>query len=201
LLAKRLFDLTLATLAIAFSLPLGLAIAALIKLDSKGPVLFSQDQLGQGGRTIRPLKFRTMHVGAEAILARILAEGGPLAEEYRVYHKLRQDPRVTRVGRFLRRTSLDELPQLLNVLRGEMSLVGPRPYLSRELPMMEGQESLICALKPGVTGFWQVTGRNETSFKQRVRMDVHYVSNWNLGWDLALFLRTFWAVLRTRGAC
>jgi undecaprenyl-phosphate galactose phosphotransferase len=200
LLAKRLFDLASAILAMAFALPLGLVIAALIKLDSKGPVLFAQDQLGQGERTIRPLKFRTMHPGAEAILARILAEGGPLAEEYRAYHKLKEDPRVTRVGRILRKTSLDELPQLLNVLRGEMSLVGPRPYLPRERPMMEGREPIIRLMKPGITGFWQVMGRNETTFRKRVQMDTFYVRRWSLWWDLGLFLRTFYTVLRAKGA-
>lgn len=198
---KRMLDLALVLLGLPFALPLLLLVALVLRLDSPGPILFSQAQLGRRGRCIRPLKFRTMHVGAEESLCQILDQGGPLAEEYRCFHKLKNDPRVTRVGRFLRKTSLDELPQILNVLKGDMSLVGPRPYLPRELPMMGGREEIILLSRPGITGFWQVFGRNETTFRKRLQMDMHYVRSWSLGLDVLLFLRTFYVVLAAKGAC
>jgi len=198
---KRTLDLALVLLGLPFALPLLLLIALVLRLDSAGPILFSQEQLGRGGKRIRPLKFRTMEQGAEETLCHILAQDGPMAEEYRRFHKLKHDPRVTRVGRFLRKTSLDELPQIFNVLKGEMSLVGPRPYLPRELSMMAGKEEVILLSRPGITGFWQVFGRNETTFRKRLQMDTYYVRNWSLGLDAFLFLRTFYVVLAAKGAC
>ncbi len=199
-LAKRTLDLTLVLASLPFTLPILTLVALAVKLDSPGPLLFSQNQMGRSGRTIRPLKFRSMQVGAEAILQKILAEDGPLAREYRAFHKMKQDPRVTRVGRILRKTSLDELPQLWNVLIGEMSLVGPRPYIPRERHAMLGREELILTLKPGITGFWQVYGRNATTFRKRVQMDAYYVKRWSLGMDVVLLLRTFWVVVASKDA-
>lgn len=199
-LLKRILDLALVLGTLPFSLPVLALVAAAVKLDSPGPLLFSQPQMGRHGRTIRPLKFRSMQVGAEAILQKILAEDGPLAREYRQFHKMKQDPRVTRVGRILRKTSLDELPQLWNVLTGDMSLVGPRPYIPRERFAMLGREELILSLKPGITGFWQVYGRNATTFRKRVQMDTHYVRRWSLGLDLWILARTLWVVIGSRGA-
>ena len=197
---KRVLDVALVLVGLPFALPLMGAIAVAVRVGSKGPILFSQPQLGLRGRTIRPLKFRTMQEGAEARLQELLAAGGPLAEEYRLFHKFKHDPRVTPIGRFLRKSSLDELPQLFNVLWGDMSLVGPRPYLPREVEAMMGQGEAILQVPPGITGYWQVCGRNETTFQARVTMDVHYVRHWSLALDLRLFLRTFWVVIRGQGA-
>ena len=199
--AKRMADVVLTVLSLPLSLPLMGLLALAVKLDSPGPVLFRQDQLGRHGCRIRPLKIRSMHVGAEEMLQRILSEGGPLAQEYARYHKLKADPRVTRVGRWLRKTSLDELPQLWNVLKGDMSLVGPRPYLPRELPKMAGHEDTILLVRPGITGLWQVSGRSDTSFNTRVKTDLAYVQHWSLATDLGLLVRTLWVVLRGSGAC
>ena len=146
------------------------------------------------------MKFRTMAPDAEALLQRMLDEDPKAHEEYRKYHKLRDDPRVTRVGRFLRKTSLDELPQLWNVLRGEMSLVGPRPYLPRESAEIGVTQSEILRVHPGITGLWQVSGRNHTSFEERVRIDAYYVRNWSIWLDLVLLARTIKSVLNSRGA-
>jgi lipopolysaccharide/colanic/teichoic acid biosynthesis glycosyltransferase len=199
-LAMRLFCLALVLLSLPLWLPVLLLLMLAVKLDSPGPVFFSQDQLGRHGHRIRPLKFRTMHLGAEARLQALLAAGGPLAEEYARHHKLKADPRVTRVGRLLRRTSLDELPQLWNILAGDMSLVGPRPYLPRELPAMGGHEGTILQVRPGLTGLWQVSGRNQTTFAARVQFDVAYVQQWSLRQDLRILGRTLRVVLLGVGA-
>jgi lipopolysaccharide/colanic/teichoic acid biosynthesis glycosyltransferase len=199
-LVQRALWLTLVVLSLPLWLPVLVLLMVAVKLDSPGPIFFSQDQLGRQGRRIRPLKFRTMHLGAEARLQALLAAGGPLAEEYARHHKLKADPRVTRVGRLLRRTSLDELPQLWNVLAGDMSLVGPRPYLPRELPAMGGHEGTILQVRPGLTGLWQVSGRNQTTFAARVQFDVAYVQQWSLWQDLRILGRTLWVVLLGVGA-
>ena len=137
---------------------------------------------------------------AKALLQRMLKENAERREEYSKYHKLRRDPRVTGVGRFLRKTSLDELPQIWNVLRGEMSLVGPRPYLPRESGDIGAPQDEILRVRPGITGPWQVAGRNESLFSDRVRMDVHYVRNWSVWLDLVILARTVKSVLLSRGA-
>jgi lipopolysaccharide/colanic/teichoic acid biosynthesis glycosyltransferase len=156
--------------------------------------------MGRDGKLFSCVKFRTMMPDAEAVLQRILAEDEDAREEYQKYHKLRNDPRVTRVGRFLRKTSLDELPQIWNVLRGEMSLVGPRPYLPRESMDIGASQSEILRVTPGITGPWQVAGRNHTSFGERVRMDAFYVRDWS-GWlDLVLLARTVRCLLSSRDA-
>ena len=156
--------------------------------------------LGRDGKLFSCLKFRTMVPDAEAALQRLLAEDPQAREEYAKYHKLREDPRVTRVGRFLRKTSLDELPQLWNVLRGEMSLVGPRPYLPRESEDIGVTQSDILRVYPGITGPWQVNGRNHASFDERVRMDAHYVRDWSVWLDIVLLARTVRTLVSDRGA-
>jgi len=156
--------------------------------------------MGRDGKLFSCLKFRTMVLDAEAVLQRMLEEDGRLREEYLRYHKLRHDPRITRVGRFLRKTSLDELPQVWNVLRGEMSLVGPRPYLPRESLDIGVIQSEILRVPPGITGLWQVNGRNQTSFSERVQLDAYYVRNWSVWLDLVLLARTARTVILGRGA-
>jgi len=198
-LAKRVMDMTLTIFGSVFVLPFLLLIALLIKLDSRGPVFYTQNRLGKDGESFRAFKFRTMHGDGEERLKAVLDSDPNLRAEYEVFHKLRKDPRVTRIGRFLRKFSIDEFPQLLNVLRGDMSLVGPRPYIERELTDMSGQEKIILRAPPGMTGMWQVSDRNATSFTQRVQIDVYYVRNWSPWLDIHILARTFGVVLRGSG--
>jgi Undecaprenyl-phosphate galactose phosphotransferase WbaP len=183
-------DLVLTAIGGLFLLPIVLLLGLAIRLDSPGPALFFQNRLGKDGKPFRAAKFRTMHVDAEQRLEAVLKSDGALRAEYEQFHKLTNDPRVTRIGRVLRKYSLDELPQLLNVLRGEMSLVGPRPYLQREVPDMDQKEGIILRVLPGMTGMWQVSKRNSTTFAHRVKMDVYYVRNWSPWLDLYVLART-----------
>lgn len=197
---KRILDLFGVLVGGLLVSPLLLGIAVLIKLEAGGPVLYKDVRMGHNNRPFLCMKFRTMVPDAEAILQRILTEDIELNEQYARYHKLRDDPRVTRVGRFLRKTSLDELPQLWNVLRGEMSLVGPRPYLPRESVDIGIAQSAILRVHPGITGPWQVSGRSIASFDERVRMDSYYVRNWSVWMDILLLARTVGSVLFSRSA-
>ncbi|MFT7553588.1 MAG: Undecaprenyl-phosphate galactose phosphotransferase WbaP [Rhodothermales bacterium] len=199
-LMKRAVDVVASILALVVLAPLGLLLAVLIRLESKGKVFFVQTRVGRNGRPFSILKFRSMYEDADVRLGRLLLEHPELKQEYDHYHKLRDDPRTTRVGRLMRRLSLDELPQLINVLRGDMSLVGPRPYLAHELEKMGTHLGLILAVHPGLTGLWQVSGRNTLSFSERVEADVEYVNNWTARGDLVIVLRTVPAVLTAEGA-
>jgi lipopolysaccharide/colanic/teichoic acid biosynthesis glycosyltransferase len=198
-LAKRIMDGALTCFGTLFVLPFLLLIALLIKLDSKGPVFYTQKRLGRDGEHFKAYKFRTMHGDGEDRLKAILDADPQLRAEYEIYHKLRKDPRVTRIGRFLRKFSLDEFPQLLNVIKGDMSLVGPRPYLERELTEMGGQEKIVLRAPPGMTGMWQVSDRNATSFAQRVQIDVYYVRNWSPWLDIHILAKTFGVVIKGSG--
>lgn len=198
--AKRVLDLGATVVGGALVLPLLLVIALLVHAESGRPIFYTDWRMGKDGVPFPCIKFRTMVPGAEAVLELMLAEDAGLREEYVRYHKLRVDPRVTRVGRFLRRTSLDELPQLWNVLRGEMSLVGPRPYLPRESGDIGEAREEILRVPPGVTGPWQVSGRNHAIFTDRIGMDIHYVRDWSVWLDLVLLARTFRALFVDKGA-
>jgi exopolysaccharide biosynthesis polyprenyl glycosylphosphotransferase len=198
-LAKRIMDVALTMFGTIFILPFLVLIGALIKLDSKGPVFYTQKRLGKDGTYFEAYKFRTMHGDGEERLKAILEADPALRAEYDIYHKLKKDPRVTRIGRFLRKFSLDEFPQLLNVIKGEMSLVGPRPYIERELTEMSGQEKIILRAPPGMTGMWQVSDRNATSFAQRVQIDVYYVRNWSPWLDIHILAKTFGVVIKGSG--
>jgi exopolysaccharide biosynthesis polyprenyl glycosylphosphotransferase len=196
LLLKRAIDLTLIVLATPVVLPLAGLIALAIRWDSPGPAIFRQCRVGRGGKTFTTFKFRTMVVDAEARkaeLAQLNEADGPI-------FKIRDDPRQTRVGRLLRRSSLDELPQLWNVLRDEMSLVGPRPQLPEEVAQYEDWHHRRLEVKPGLTGLWQVLGRSDTSFDEMVRLDIYYAENWSPGMDLRILLETIPAVLSGKGA-
>jgi lipopolysaccharide/colanic/teichoic acid biosynthesis glycosyltransferase len=173
------------------------AIAVAVRLDSPGPVLFRQTRIGAKGEPFEMLKFRTMCVDAESRLAEVV---GAQDAGNTVLYKMRRDPRVTRVGRVLRRYSLDELPQLLNVLRGQMSLVGPRPPLPREVEGYEADAVRRLRVQPGLTGLWQVSGRSDLSWDESLRLDLWYVDNWSLMLDLQIIFRTAKAVLRGTGA-
>ena len=198
--AKRLMDVAFTLLGGILVVPVLAVLALLVRLDSKGPVFYRQPRLGRDGSRFQAVKFRTMHGDGEKRLADVLANSAKLRAEYEQFHKLSKDPRVTRIGRMLRKYSFDELPQLWNVLMGEMSLVGPRPYLEREIPEMKHQERIILRATPGITGMWQVSERNATTFEERVKMDVHYVRNWSPWLDLYLLARTFSVVLGGTGS-
>jgi len=198
--AKRALDFTLTVVGGLMILPIILTLALLIKLDSKGAIFYRQERLGRDGTRFKALKFRSMHGDGEARLAAVLASNPKMAKEYEEFHKLTNDPRVTRIGRVLRKYSLDELPQLWNVLWGEMSLVGPRPYLEREIPDMQRQEGIVLRSMPGMTGLWQVGDRNSTGFAERVKTDVHYVRNWSPWLDIYILGKTIGVVLAGTGS-
>ena len=195
-LGRRALDVTVAALALLLLLPLLAVIALLIRLDSPGPVLFIQKRVGKDGGEFSVFKFRSMFTNAEDRLASVLnanERSGPV-------FKMRLDPRVTRIGRPLRRCSLDEVPQLLNVLRGEMSLVGPRPALPREVALYTPEQKLRLSVTPGLTGLWQVSGRATLSFEQSVALDLEYVRRQSVGLNVVLILKTIPAVLTGHGA-
>lgn len=193
---KRCSDLALGILFSLLAVPLALIIAILIKLESKGPAVFTQRRLGIRDSRFNCLKFRTMLANGHEKLAAHLAENPLAAEEWAHYAKLRgYDPRLTRIGGFLRRWSLDELPQFWNVLRGDMSLVGPRPYLPHEFERMGRSAASILSVRPGVTGLWQVSGRNRLTFDQRVNLEAWYVRNWTVWFDCILLAKTVYTVL------
>jgi len=197
---KRAMDVVLAAGALVVAVPLGCLIALAIFIESGGPVFFSQKRVGRGNRRFRLWKFRTMVQDGREILSNHLSESPEAAAEWHANHKLRRDPRVTRVGRLLRRISLDELPQLWNVLRGEMSLAGPRPIVEGEIRHYGAAYPLYSLAYPGLTGLWQVSGRNDISYKRRVELDVEYVRSWSVGLDLRLFLKTLRVMVRGTGA-
>lgn len=196
---KTAFDLLLAVLLLVVLSPLFLIVTLLVRRDG-GPAFFSHQRIGAHGRTFGCLKFRTMVPNADAVLLKALAANEALAAEWDATQKLRHDPRITVVGRFLRATSLDELPQLVNVVRLEMSLVGPRPIVKAEVARYGDDIAFYYEARPGLTGLWQVSGRAETSYVQRVRLDCWYVKNWTMWHDVAILSKTIPAVLSRRGA-
>lgn len=196
--AKRAFDLFLALLFLPVILPIILTLAVLTLMDG-GPAFFGHKRVGQNDQTFRCWKIRTMIPNAEAVLQKHLAENPEAAAEWASDYKLNDDPRITRIGHFLRQTSLDELPQIWNVLRGEMSFVGPRPVTRVELEKYRGYEWCYLSVKPGITGLWQVSGRNDVNYAERVQMDVAYLSSHSLVQDVSIIFRTAGAVLNRTG--
>jgi exopolysaccharide biosynthesis polyprenyl glycosylphosphotransferase len=208
LLLKRLMDLMWGSLALAMAAPLMAAVAIAVKLDSRGPVFFRQERVGAGGRRFRIYKFRTMRHGASEEAHRALVQGmmsrpesrtGKALGDGQVVYKLVDDERVTRLGRWLRRASLDELPQLINVLRGDMSLVGPRPPLPYECDVYDFWQYDRLQVKPGITGLWQVSGRNLLTYQRMCELDIEYVRRWSLWLDLKILLKTIPVVLLNSG--
>jgi undecaprenyl-phosphate galactose phosphotransferase len=198
-LLKFAFDQTAALLLIVLLVPLFVVLAALVRADG-GPAFFRHRRIGVGGRVFECLKFRTMVVDADKALRQVIETDPRAAAEWNATQKLRNDPRITHIGDFLRRSSLDELPQLLNVLRGEMSLVGPRPIVQAEVAKYRDDIEYYYAAKPGITGLWQVSGRSDMSYNRRVKLDAWYVQNWTLWHDIAILLKTIPAVFLQRGA-
>ncbi len=196
---KRILDMFLTILMLLFTWPIFIILALLVRFDSKGPILYTQKRLGQHGKTFDSFKFRTMYNNADTKLDELLESDPEARQEYAEYHKLVNDPRVTPVGKVLRRYSLDELPQLINVVKGDMNLIGPRSYLPRELPTMGDYAKIILKVKPGLTGWWQVMGRNATSFKERLRLDEYYISNWSIWLDIYIIIKTIWVLITGQG--
>lgn len=197
---KRILDVALCVLAFPVLFPLFILLAMLIRLDSPGPAIYRQQRLGRGGRVIYVCKFRTMVQNADEVLKSILERDTALREEWAKDHKLKHDPRITRIGAFLRKTSLDELPQLINVLAGDMSLVGPRPIVEAEIAKYGDVYEDYCCVRPGITGLWQISGRNNTTYEERVSLDQYYISNWSVWMDLWILGRTVPVVLTGYGA-
>ena len=195
-IAIRALDLTLAATLLVLLFPVLVAVAVAIKVDSPGPVFFRSTRVGHRTPTFRAWKFRSMVTDAEAQLLIVLASDPLLAAEYNTYHKLKKDPRLTRVGRLIRKTSLDEVPQLLNVLAGQMSMVGPRPNLLGESHVFGHSLDEVLRVRPGLTGLWQVSGRSQLSLTDRVAMDLHYVRTRTVRGDLRICVKTFFQLCR-----
>jgi lipopolysaccharide/colanic/teichoic acid biosynthesis glycosyltransferase len=199
-LAKRAMDIAIAGTALLVAAPFFLVVALMVRADG-GPAFFAHPRVGRLGRVFGCLKFRSMVVDSQARLDALLAADPAARAEWEATRKLKNDPRITRIGRFLRATSLDELPQLINVLKGEMSIVGPRPVTAAELERHYGAAAAhYLSVRPGITGLWQVSGRSETTYDQRVALDVAYVSQPSLATDLRILVKTPLAVLSRRGA-
>lgn len=193
-------QVAIAILALIFLMPLMVAVALAVWAQDGGAPLFGHVRIGRGGRSFRCLKFRSMALDADERLVRLLAEDPRAAAEWARDHKLRCDPRVTRLGAFLRKSSLDELPQLLNVVRGEMNLVGPRPIVDAEIARYGRRFNHYCRVKPGITGLWQVSGRNDVSYRRRVAMDALYSRKRSVALDVRILLATIPAVLLKQGS-
>lgn len=200
LFIKRILDITVAVLLLILAFPFAALISLAIVLDSRGPVFFGHTRIGKGNRRFRLWKFRTMVSDADAVLEQYLGAHPDLRAEWLDTHKLKNDPRVTRVGRLLRRSSLDELPQLISVLRGEMSMVGPRPIVAEEAPKYGRLFDLYLQVRPGLTGLWQSSGRTDTSYRSRIALDLHYLQERTLWLDLWVLLKTVRVVLLGHGA-
>ena len=197
---KRIFDFILSLLAIIVLLPIFLIIAIIVRIDSKGPAFYVQKRIGLNGKLFKIYKFRTMVVGADKKLRKYLKENPEALEEYEKYKKLNDDPRTTKMGIFLRKTSLDELPQLINIIKGEMSIVGPRPYLLKEKKDMGKYYDPIITCKPGLTCIWQVSGRSNLSFQQRLDLDMEYLNKRGIKLDIILIFKTFYKIFKSEGA-
>jgi exopolysaccharide production protein ExoY len=197
---KRTFDITTAVLALVMISPLFLMLMALVKFSDKGPMFYGHSRIGHSGKTFRCLKFRTMVVDGDRVLQAHLQTNSRAMEEWRATRKLQDDPRVTAVGTVLRKLSLDELPQLINIIRGEMSVVGPRPVVEEELEKYDADAVYYLQSRPGLTGLWQVSGRNDVSYDTRVAFDTQYVKNWSLSSDMVIIARTIPAVCLSRGS-
>jgi len=196
----RAFDIVIALAVILFTAPLLIMIALGVKLHDGGPALFGHERIGMGGRTFRCMKFRSMVTDAEARLAALLAVDPQARADWAKDFKLKRDPRITPLGDFLRRSSLDELPQLFNVLRGDMSIVGPRPIVRSEAVRYGARFESYCTVRPGITGLWQVSGRNDVSYRRRVAMDAVYARSKCLSWDVKILLLTVPAVFLAKGS-
>ncbi|MDR2532693.1 MAG: sugar transferase [Oscillospiraceae bacterium] len=194
---KRGFDIFASFFGLVFLLPLFLIVATIIRIDSKGKAIYAHNRIGRNGKPFKMYKFRSMVHNADEVLSRFTPEQ---KAKFEVNFKLEDDPRITKIGVVLRKTSLDELPQLINILRGELSIVGPRPIVKSEMYKYGENMNKLTCVKPGLTGYWQVRGRSTTTYEERVAMDMFYIDNLSLLLDVKIFFATFAAVLRKQGA-
>ncbi len=199
---KSIFDVLFALLLIIIGLPFIILISILIKLSSRGPIFFTQERIGKNNKPFKCIKFRTMHPEAEDLLDNLLKTNETIRREFEETRKLKNDPRITNIGKFLRKTSFDEIPQFINVIKMEMSIVGPRPIVREEVLKYDNLISKVLSVKPGITGLWQVSGRNNLSYKRRIDLDCLYINNFNFFMDLKIMIRTFGVIFfpNDRGA-
>ena len=199
---KTIFDILFALIFLIVGLPFFAIISLLVKFSSRGPIFFLQERIGKYKKPFKCIKFRTMHAEADDMLENLINNNEKFRKEFAETHKLKNDPRITTIGKFLRKTSLDEIPQFINVLKMEMSIVGPRPIVAEEIQKYGNSISKVLSIKPGITGLWQVSGRNNLSYQRRVFLDCLYVKNISLLIDLRIILRTFGVILfpNDRGA-
>ena len=201
LIIKRIIDIIGATIGIFCMIPITLVIAIFNFINKeKGPIFYTQNRMGKNGKHFKMYKYRTMIIGADEILEKILNENEEAKREYAVNKKFKNDPRITKIGKILRKTSLDEFPQFINVLKGDMSLVGPRPYLPREKKDIGSYLPYIVAVRPGITGLWQVSGRNDLTFKERLELDLEYYKNITLKTYVIVLFKTITKVINKDGA-
>ncbi|WP_180059655.1 exopolysaccharide biosynthesis polyprenyl glycosylphosphotransferase [Acinetobacter sp. YH12128] len=196
---KRAFDIIFALFFLIILSPFILILALLIKKDG-GPAFYGHERIGQNGIRFKCLKFRSMAVNSQELLQQILNNNPEARQEWETTFKLKNDPRITTIGHFIRKTSLDEIPQLINILKGEMSTVGPRPVTEKELPMYNEDVKYYLMIKPGLTGLWQVSGRNDIDYESRVKLDTNYIQNWSFFKDIIIILKTVKVVLKKDGA-
>lgn len=194
---KRGIDVILSTIALVVLSPLFLILAILIKLDSKGPVFFLHTRIGKNGKNIKIYKFRTMVTNAEELIKEFTPEQ---MKEYKENYKLTNDPRITKIGKFLRKTSLDELPQLINIIKGDLSIIGPRPVVKDELEKYGENMAKFLSVTPGLTGNWAANGRNNTTYEERMKLELEYVDNISFKTDVKIFFQTIFAVIKKEGA-
>ena len=200
LILKRILDLILIIIALPVLIPVFLIIAFLIKVTSKGPVFYKHKRVGKNGKVLNCWKFRSMRIDSQEMLEQILATDPVRREEWEAERKFKDDPRITKFGNFLRKTSLDELPQVINVLKGEMSFVGPRPVTAEEIEKYGEYKDIVLSVLPGISGMWQISGRSETSYEERIVFDTYYIQNWSIWLDVWILIKTVWVVLRRKGA-
>lgn len=199
--SKRAFDIFFSLFAFSFGFPLFILVAFLVWISSRTFVIYGHERIGRGGKPFRCYKFRTMYPDADLRLQQLLEENPKLKAEWEKTHKLRNDPRITPIGRFLRKTSLDELPQFWNILKGDLSVVGPRPVVKAELQKYFGRKApFILSVRPGLTGLWQVSGRSDTSYEKRILLDEEYIRKQSFTLDLKLIAKTIPAMLFSKGA-
>jgi lipopolysaccharide/colanic/teichoic acid biosynthesis glycosyltransferase len=194
---KRVIDVILASVALILLSPLFVIIAIAIKIDSKGPVFFAHKRIGKNGKIIKLYKFRSMVINAEELIKSFTPEQ---MREYKENYKLTNDPRITKVGKFLRKTSLDELPQLINIINGDLSIIGPRPVVADELEKYGVNKDKFLSVTPGLTGYWAANGRSNTTYEQRMKMELYYIDNLSLKMDIKVFFKTILSVVKKEGA-
>ena len=192
---KNLLDFLFSIFFLIATLPFFIIISILIKLSSRGPIFFLQARIGKNNLPFKCIKFRTMHPEANDILKNLMRKDEKLKMEFEQNHKIKNDPRITTIGKFLRKTSLDELPQFINVLKNEMSIVGPRPIVNKEKKKYGKNFKKVLSVKPGITGLWQVSGRNNLTYKTRIKLDLNYVENYNFLMDIRILIRTIGVIL------